>query len=369
MKLGLFLMPLHNPKGDLPSLLREDRECIVYIDDLGYEEAWVGEHYCSITEPIPDPMQFMASLIHVTKQIKFGTAVLNLPQHHPVQVAGNAALFDHLSNGRFLMGVGPGGLQSDMEMFGTKDIDRHKALIESVKIIHMLWSQDPPYHFDGEFWKIHLEKTVDLEMGIGPIIRPLQKPFPPLAVSAMSPRSATAELAGSQDWGLISANFTPHLTAKSHWESYCKGAEETGQKPDRAKWRLARSIVVTETQSEAEDYLANPDSSLRWYYHYLHHSFSAKNILQVFKGSRDIPDAEVSVDNLLRDLVLCGPPMQIVDRLIAIIDDLGPLGGLLVSKIDWDNPDFQKRSYELLAQKVMPKVRAYVEHSINHTIT
>lgn len=360
MKLGLFLMPLHDPKGDLPALLKEDRECIIFADRAGYDEAWVGEHYCSLTEPIPDPLQFMATLIPVTERIKLGTAVLNLPQHHPVQIAGQAALFDHLSDGRFLMGVGPGGLQSDMEMFRTGDLDRHAMLVESVAIIHMLWSTQPPYRYKGKFWDIHLEKSVDIPMGIGPVIKPLQRPHPPLTVSAMSPRSATAELAGAQGWGMISANFMPHLTARSHWDTYCKGADAAGRTPDRSNWRLARSIIVTNDDAQARDYLAKPKSALRFYYEYLHHSFSAKNILHVFKSAPEQPDSEVSVDNLLRNLVICGKPGTVTDRLIAIIDDVGPFGGLLVAKTDWDAANFQKNSYRLLADAVMPKVRAYV---------
>ena len=117
MKLGLFMMPLHDPKRDYTQVLQEDREAILLAEKLGYDEAWVGEHYSAATEPIADPLQFMATLIPLTKTIKFGTSVLNLPQHHPAQVAGNCAMFDHLAKGRFIMGIGPGGLGSDFELF------------------------------------------------------------------------------------------------------------------------------------------------------------------------------------------------------------------------------------------------------------
>ena len=113
MKLGLFMMPLHDPNRDYTKILQDDREAILLAEKLGCEEAWVGEHYSAATEPITDPLQFMATLIPVTKSIKFGTSVLNLPQPHPAQVAGNCAMFDHLCEGRFVMGIGPGGLGSD----------------------------------------------------------------------------------------------------------------------------------------------------------------------------------------------------------------------------------------------------------------
>ena len=129
MKLGYFMMPLHDPTKDYHQALAEDTEAIILADQLGFEEAWVGEHFTSAAEPITSPLLFMATLIARTQRIKFGTGVLCLPQYHPAVVAGYAAMFDHLSEGRFIMGIGPGGLPSDFELFGVMDlnISRHLA--------------------------------------------------------------------------------------------------------------------------------------------------------------------------------------------------------------------------------------------------
>lgn len=119
MRPGLFMMPLHDPDRDCLAVLKEDREAILLADQPGYDEACVGEHYSCKTEPIPDPLQFMTTLAPVTKHITVATGVINLPQHNPAQVAGNVAMFDHLTEGRYIMGVGPGGLGSDFELFDT----------------------------------------------------------------------------------------------------------------------------------------------------------------------------------------------------------------------------------------------------------
>jgi alkanesulfonate monooxygenase SsuD/methylene tetrahydromethanopterin reductase-like flavin-dependent oxidoreductase (luciferase family) len=187
MKLGLFMMPLHDPNRDYTKILQDDREAILLAEKLGYEEAWVGEHYSAATEPITDPLQFMATLIPVTKSIKFGTSVLNLPQHHPAQVAGNCAMFDHLCEGRFVMGIGPGGLGSDFELFKVTDKDRSEMMVESIEIIHKIWASDPPYHIRGKYWDITIDSSYQPRLGIGPMRKPYQKPYPPVAVSAMSP--------------------------------------------------------------------------------------------------------------------------------------------------------------------------------------
>src|SRR5205814_10731204 len=132
------------------------------------------------TEPIPDPLQFMATLIPVTKRIKFGTAVLNLPQHHPAVVAGNAAQFDHLSEGRFIMGVGPGGLGSDFELFQTFEKNRAEMMAESIDMIHKICAYDPSYRLHGKCWGLVVDVRMQKHLVIGSLLQSYQKPHPAL---------------------------------------------------------------------------------------------------------------------------------------------------------------------------------------------
>ena len=91
MKLGLFSMPLHRPEKPFLQTLEEDREAILLADRLGYSEAWIGEHFTSKVEQIASPLIFLATLIHETRSIRFGTGVINIPHHHPVTVASHVA--------------------------------------------------------------------------------------------------------------------------------------------------------------------------------------------------------------------------------------------------------------------------------------
>ena len=360
MKLGLFMMPLHDPGRPYGDVLRDDREAILLADRLGYDEAWVGEHYSCATEPIPDPLQFMATLIHQTKAIIFATGVINLPQHHPAQVAGNVALFDHLCQGRYVMGVGPGGLGSDFELFKTFDKNRSEMMVEAVEIIHRVWASDPPYRIPGKHWDVTIDAQCQLHLGIGPMLKPYQRPYPPLAVSAMSPASSTARLAGERGWGLVSANFMPVGHAKTHWEQYCAGAEAAGRRPDRAQWRLARSILVTESDAEAQDYLADDASSFGWYYKYLRDNLGTYKLLKIFKPAEAVPDEEVTVQNCLKWMVMSGSPGRVLDQLVALVDEVGPFGALLLTHKDWDRPELHKHSMRLLAERVMPRFRSHL---------
>ena len=131
MKLGCFMMPLHSLNMSYADMYAMDMEAALYAEKMGYDELWMGEHYSAKVEPVSDTLQFMSWLIPQTERIKLCTGVLNLPQHHPAKVAADVALFDHMSKGRFIMGIGPGGLASDFELFQTTDKDRQAMMVES----------------------------------------------------------------------------------------------------------------------------------------------------------------------------------------------------------------------------------------------
>src|SRR5690242_20467939 len=136
MRLGIFMMPVHPPERSFTETLAEDEEKALYADRLGFDEMWLGEHFSAASEPIPSPLMFMASLVPRTSHLKFGTAVICLPSHDPVKVAAEVAQFDHMSRGRFMLGIGPGGLLSDFELFGNADRGvRARKTMEAIGMI------------------------------------------------------------------------------------------------------------------------------------------------------------------------------------------------------------------------------------------
>jgi alkanesulfonate monooxygenase SsuD/methylene tetrahydromethanopterin reductase-like flavin-dependent oxidoreductase (luciferase family) len=363
MNLGMFMMPLHSPQTPIDTMLAQDREAIILADELGFSEAWVGEHYTSNIEPIPNPLQFMATLIHQTRQIKFATGVLNLPQHHPATVAGDVAQFDYLSNGRFIMGIGPGGLVSDMELYGLRDKNRAEMTVESLEIIHKIWASDPPYNIKGKYWDVTVEATLNERLGFGPMLKPLQQPFPPVAISVMSPSSSTARQAGERGWSVVSANFIADRVVKSHWDQYVIGCANSGRPADRSQWRVARSVLVTDSDAQAADYLANEACSYAQYYDYMIDDMASFKMKNILAPSIDTPDADITISNCLDWMVLSGSPKTVLDKLIAFVDYLGgPFGTLLMTYTEWDIPAMHQRSMQLLASEVMPKLKNYCAH-------
>src|SRR5271154_4943779 len=138
-------------------------------------------------------MMFMAGLVPQTKNLQFGTGVICLPNHDPAIVAAEVAQFDHMSRGRFMLGIGPGGLYSDFELFGNADRGvRARKTMESIRLIQQIWAQDPPYDFPGGFCNVSLKDALIPHLGMGFMPKAFQNPGPPISMSVSSRNSPTA---------------------------------------------------------------------------------------------------------------------------------------------------------------------------------
>jgi alkanesulfonate monooxygenase SsuD/methylene tetrahydromethanopterin reductase-like flavin-dependent oxidoreductase (luciferase family) len=265
-------------------------------------------------------------------------------------------MFDQLCRGRFIMGIGPGGLVSDLELFDVGQAElRPQMVVESIDAVLDLWAHDPPYQRDGKFWTISLRENVWPEFKVGYVPRPYQQPHPPIALSLITPNSSSARLAGERGWIPVSGNFFHRRYLRGHWERYAEGCEAAGRRPDPAIWRVSRSVLVTESDGEAEDYLADPESGLSFYYKFFLHSFArGRKALFMIKPDLDIPDDALTVDQVKRGLIIAGSPARVREQLAALREEIGPFGTLLMAGHDWDRPKLWRRSMELLATEVIP---------------
>ena len=153
-------------------------------------------------------MAFIATLASATKQIRLGTGTVNMPNAHPAAVAGQLAMLDHLLDGRFIFGISPEGLLSDAEVFGNLRADRAAMFLEGINMVLAIWVGEPPYNLEGDYWKVSTENTLMAEIGQGFIAKPLQRPHPPIVVTAVSPYSAGVAQAAARmgcDFGQLPA--------------------------------------------------------------------------------------------------------------------------------------------------------------------
>jgi alkanesulfonate monooxygenase SsuD/methylene tetrahydromethanopterin reductase-like flavin-dependent oxidoreductase (luciferase family) len=362
MRLGLFMMPVHPPNRPMHETLAEDIEKSLLADRLGFDEMFLGEHYSASTEPYPSPLMFMASLIPQTRNLAFGTGVLSLPNRHPAIIAGETAQFDHMSRGRFILGIGTGSLISDFELLGNGDAAlRNRMLLESIAMIETIWAQDPPYDLKGEFWTARIEKTVNPRLGIGFMPKPYQQPRPPICITAASPNSQTVRIAGQRGWGPISSSFLTATGLASHWAMLRQGAAEAGRKANGAPWRVVRCVQVAATDAEARARVMSAESSYRYYFGYMSEILRGLGRLIALKPRPDMPDAEVTVDKIIESRVIFGSPQTVLDQLVALRDEAGPFGSLLMTGVDWSGPNeaWERESMHRLADEVMPRLSQY----------
>ena len=107
-RFGIFLAPFH-PVDENPTLaIQRDLELVERLDQLGYDEAWIGEHHSAGYEIIARPEVFIAAAAERTSHIRLGTGVSSLPYHHPFMLADRINQLDHMTRGRVMFGVGPG---------------------------------------------------------------------------------------------------------------------------------------------------------------------------------------------------------------------------------------------------------------------
>jgi alkanesulfonate monooxygenase SsuD/methylene tetrahydromethanopterin reductase-like flavin-dependent oxidoreductase (luciferase family) len=359
MKLGFFTMPVH-PKGrNYVETLKEDRAAFILADKLGYAEAYCGEHLTDECENIPNSMMFIASLADATRHIKLGTAVANLPFSHPMVVASNAAMLDNMLEGRLILGFGAGILRSDAEAMELLDEDRGAMFTEALDQVIALWTGAAPYRITGKYWNITTEKSLWAEMGVGSMVKPYQKPHPPIMGTVTDPFSKGLLALGRR--GFIPAT-APYLHAnwvKHHWTLYAQGAAEAGRKADRSIWRVARSIFVADDDATAARYGKNDENSpYRFYMRQLSTKLARARKLGAFKPDDTTPDEAVTVDAIMNNIVIAGSVSSVVDQILDLYEKSGGFGTLLYCGKNWTDPALGRRSMELLAEKVMPAVNA-----------
>jgi alkanesulfonate monooxygenase SsuD/methylene tetrahydromethanopterin reductase-like flavin-dependent oxidoreductase (luciferase family) len=362
MRLGMFALPLHPPHRPLRDTLAENADKILLADRLGFDEYWLGEHYTAISEPIASSLIFMAALSSRAKRICFGSGVVNLPNHHPAIVAAEVALFDHLTNGRFLFGIGPGGLQSDFELFGNVDgYQRGRKMIEAIDIIERIWAGEPPYEIDGEFWRIRVADSIINELGVGRMAKPYQQPHPPIFISVMNANSYSIRIAAQRGWGLISANFIPAESLRSQWRNYTSACAEVEKPPDPSKWRVSRNIVVASTDEEAADRAFGETSATRYHYQYLIEMARRGQYTFIFNPQPQTSDERLTEGEVISNCVIYGSSRTVIDKLVHLRESVGPFGNLLMAALDWSgqNGKWEQESMRRLAEEVMPALRQH----------
>ncbi|MDN3259839.1 LLM class flavin-dependent oxidoreductase [Streptomyces sp. CSDS2] len=338
---GAFLSPLHPLGEDPTATMWRDLDLIGWLDQLGYEEFWVGEHHSAGWGVIPSPELFIAAAAERTRHIRLGTGVISLPYHHPYMVAARAVQLDHQTRGRFILGVGAGSLPSDMHQLGIAPADTRRRTSDALEsVLHLLRSQEP-LTVDRDWYRLQ-DATLQL--------RPWSKDGVPVAISsATSPFSM--QLAGRH--GIAPLSFgaprpgSSPSDLKEQWRHLEESAEAHGQTPDRSQWRITLPLHIADTREEAFTQVL--DGWLRYRNEYWAQTLGLPVALSRAEARKAL---ESTVDNI-------GAIIGSVDDAITAIQQVreltGGFGRFLVNVQDWASHDRIKHSFELLARYVAPR--------------
>ena len=346
MKFGSFLGPFHRV-GENPTLAMDrDLELIDWMDNLGFDEVWIGEHHSAGWEIISSPEVFIAAAAQRTRYIKLGTGVVSLPYHHPLMVANRMVQLDHMSRGRVLFGVGPGALPGDAYMMGIPHGTQRERMDESLGIIMRLFTETEPISYKSDWFELN-EGMLQL--------RPYQQPHMPVAVASIQTPAGVA-LAGKHGASVLTITVPRDPSAgpadlKGLWNIAEESAAEHNQTMNRHDWRLVLPVHLAETRKEAlDDIRMGSAQYLREY------SEGTNGRKAVFDGPM-----EKVVDNMAEaGSWVVGTPDDCIEAINRLQEQSGGFGGFLVQTVDWASREKMMRSYELLARYVMPQFQGTV---------
>lgn len=336
------MAPFH-PAGESPTLaLERDLDLIGHLDRLGYDEAWIGEHHSAGSEIIASPEIFIATAAERTRHIRLGTGVVSVSYHNPLWVAERAVLLDHLTRGRFMLGMGPGALPTDATMIGLDQSETRQLLEDACDIIMKLLTTDEPVTFKNDRWDLR-----DARLHL----RPYSQPLFDIAVAAVASPSGP-RLAGKHGIGLLSIGATQAAgfdILGLHWDVMEERAATFGTAVDRAAWRLVGMCHIAETKEQA---YRDVEYGIQQWFNYFQH-VAAFPQMAVGDGTQVREMIDFVNDSGLGAIGTADDCAAQIDRLTK--QSNGGFGAYLLMAHEWANPVATKRSFELIAQHVIPQ--------------
>lgn len=352
---GIFIMPFHDPAKPLAQCYDEDLELAVRADELGFREFWIGEHHTMAYENIPMPELFIAAAMRQTQNIRMGPAPVCLQQHHPVLVASRLAMLDHLCKGRLDLCFGPGSVSTDMEILGIEPNDSSEMVAEAAETILQLWSSDGPIDIDGKYWRVRMEEHVDLEVGLGIVHKPYQRPHPPISMPISSWNSGTGKFAGRMGFQPFAHSLIPSNTVANIWETYAASSAEVGRTADRSDFKIARAVFLADSTEEAQRIVRTNSlgAGFRYIGELLDRGGRGRGMM---KRDRSMPDAECGFDYWMGEQIIAGDVDYATERVLEMMEETGEFGVLVMMAYDWDDKERWIHSMELFAKELMPSI-------------
>lgn len=346
MRFGAFIAPYHSLRENHTLLLERDMQLVQMMDQLDFDEAWIGEHHSAGFESIASPELFIAAVAERTRNIRLGTGVSSLSYHHPLILADRIVQLDHQTRGRIMFGAGPGQLPSDAAMLGIHPSEQRDMMQASLEAILDL--------FDG--------KVVTRDAGWFQLnearlqVLPYQRPRMEIAVAcAITPNGpVTAGRLGASMLSVAASSGAGFAALPDHWRICEEVAGESGRSAHRDSWRVVAPIHLAETREQARADLAHGimDNVVDY--------LRKLGMQDYLESLNNIHSPEEAVEAWANDTwatfgtLTYGTPDDIINCIEEMQEQSGGFGTFLFLAHNAANWQATQKSYELFARYVMP---------------
>ncbi len=347
LRFGAFLAP-HHPIGENPTLqFQSNLEFVQQLDYLGYDEFWCGEHHSTGWEMIASPEVFLAAAAERTHRIMLGTGVVSLPYHHPFMVAQRLVQLDHQSRGRVIFGSGPGALPSDAHTLGMDPMVLRDRQDEAMGVIRRLFETDDRFTYESEWFTL---RDARLQL------KPFQDRMEFAVASILTPSGMT--LAGKHEAGVLSIGSMTKAGMRSlplQWSFAEESAAKHGKTVDRKNWRIVMNWHIAETRQEAREQAR--DGLMRHNNEYTVGTLAAGDG-PIYKTPDEAVDDVAFSDE---STAVIGTPDDLVAKIHDMMELTGGFGCVIGFVHDWANRENTRRSWDLVARYVVPKVNGMLD--------
>ncbi len=198
-------------------------------DQLGFDHVWFTEHHFLEDGYLPAFQPLAGAIAARTSRIRISTDVALLPLYHPIRLAEEMAILDHISHGRMELGIGMGYVPHEFKAFGVPLKNRVSKTEEGIEILRLAWG-DEPFSFHGKRYQLD-------DVDVHP--KPVQPGGPPLWIAAMSTAGA-----------LRAARFGTNLLPQGHQsevlDPYRQAVADRGEDPATRRVGIIRSFYVSD---------------------------------------------------------------------------------------------------------------------------
>jgi alkanesulfonate monooxygenase SsuD/methylene tetrahydromethanopterin reductase-like flavin-dependent oxidoreductase (luciferase family) len=360
MQCGIFHTP-YNPPSRTPREVFDWSLAIARVaDEAGFADFMIGEHYTLAWENIPFPEAIIAAAAPMTKKLRFAPMAHLLPYHDPATLAIRVGWLSQVLEGRYFLGVAPGGHHTDAILHGFDNIfGLPERQLEALDLMEKVWRQQP-FREKGKFFQAGFPGPDDMPGYNVEIAN--NNPYGgrdamEIAVTALSMNSASMKFAGERNYSPISFfGGTPQM--KAHRNTWATAAESKGFVADRARYRVTRDVFIADTDAEAKRRAINGGLGNTW----RNYLFPIYKKFKLFDGiiqdsGLDVTPETIDENFLAEHVWLCGKPETVIEKLQELVHKTGGWGQLCVNSHDnLDDPKGWHESLQRLAKEVVPHV-------------